>query len=93
MSNGERTEEEVRRNARTIWDFLAREGIGWEDSAGAPITEAQIVGLLERAVRKVMQENYPRKPKTDMQDIERRLRIVENVIRHIALDDRNFGRR
>ena len=95
MSNGERAEEEVRRNARTIRDFFHREGIGIENSDGRIIEDEEVIGLLERAVRKVMQENYPRKVKPDqrMDNLEDRLMTVEKIVAKLATRSDFNGRR
>lgn len=59
-------EDQIERDAKVMYDFLAREGVEFVDtnqssqfSWGTRLKYEQTMSLLKRAIRKVHQENYP----------------------------------
>jgi hypothetical protein len=56
-------EDQIERDAKVMYDFIAREGVDWQyqDDKGEMRwpTYEQSMTLLKRAIRKVHQENYP----------------------------------
>lgn len=61
-------EDQIERDAKVMYDFLAREGVEWRagersgrdrDFVPSALNYEQTMTMLKRAIRKVHQENYP----------------------------------